>query len=655
MTLAVAGRLGRKYLLGLCGWALVGSMALAVALGVLEASKLRAHWVGHLNELGGQDLPRTLQIHALPLSSVREEGGDAAGAVVWQRLTPREAAPGWLAPVGAWLIRDLPVQRELPGGEVIAWKWNAPQALALWWQGFLPMLYVLAAGVFWGLLGAMLLFYICAHRRIRKLSGFFEQIDYRRPARLLAPYNPNLRTQDELDAVAIAVNQVLIGLQGTLESRQEIERELRDSRRLLEKRVAARTEEITALNKKFLRQQFEAKMAALEAKQARWEAEKANQDKTRFLAAASHDLRQPLHAMNLLLEALHPHVQGERGRQIHENLGKSLDTMKQLFNSLLDISKLEAGVLKPEKQHFSLDRLFDRLEILFRAEADEKGLDLRVVRNRYWVYSDPRMLGQVIVNLVGNAIKYTPSGWVLVGCRYGRGHLKLVVWDSGVGIPDNQQAQVFKEFVQLHNPERDRSKGLGLGLAIVKRTCQLLGHSLKLTSREGWGTRFELTIPLGERQVEPETRALPQNLVKPGQRVLVLDDDPAILVGMKALLESWGLEPMLSKTLDEALGMCRQTGYPPKLIISDFRLAPNLNGIQAIKAIQQVIGQQVPALLITGDTDPARIRLAAESPYPMLHKPIRPAHLRAVCMGALQTPDVSYKAGESGAGAGQTG
>ncbi|WP_369600872.1 hybrid sensor histidine kinase/response regulator [Hahella sp. SMD15-11] len=632
--------MGRRLMAGWLVWLMLGGMVAGVFWGVRQAEVLRDHWVGQILRTPAEALGATLSDAVLPVAGLREQDVRTGAVRVIQRLPDPVDAPDWAGPVGDWLIRGLPVERRLGETGVLAWQWHSGMAAGLWWQAVLPGLQSLLFVLIWALAGMLLAYHLCIQRRLARLTGFLNRVDYRQPARSLAPYRSALSAQDELDALAIGINHVLIAMQTSLDRRQEVEAELRESRRTLEKRVEARTREITELNKKFVRQQFEAKMAALEARQARWEAEKANQDKTRFLAAASHDLRQPLHAMNLLLEALRPHVEGERGRQIFANLERSLDTMKQLFNALLDISKLEAGVMKPERSHFCLDRLFDRLEVLYRQEADEKGLDLRIVRNRYHVYSDPRMLEQVLVNLVGNAIKYTQSGWVLVGVRYARSHVRLVVWDSGIGIPAEAQSQVFKEFVQLHNPERDRSKGLGLGLAIVNRTCQLLGHSLRLTSREGWGTRFEVAIPLGDkpRRTEPVV-AVPHSLVRPGQRVLVVDDDPAILVGMKALLESWGLEPMLAKTLEEALTFCRQTRFPPRLIISDFRLAPDLTGIDAIREIQKVIGQQVPGLLITGDTDPDRIRLAASSPYPLLHKPIRPAHLRAVCMGALQGAD----------------
>ncbi|WLQ12783.1 ATP-binding protein [Hahella aquimaris] len=473
----------------------------------------------------------------------------------------------------------------------------------------------------------------------RPLHGILQrlaQINYNRPARHLLPLRGALRIQDELDVLASHINQMLLGIDSQLRRRKEIEDEIKTHRRHLEKLVHERTSELVELNKKFVQQQFDAKASALAAKQARWEAEKANQDKTRFLAAASHDLRQPLHAMSLFIEALQPQLTTRQAQEIHRNLARSLETMKELFNSLLDISKLEAGVLKPKKEHFPLQRIYDRLEVVFRQQAMDKGLDLRIVPSRSFIYSDPHLLEQVLVNLVSNAIKYTESGFIFIGCKREGKRARLLVWDSGPGIPPDDQGSVFKEFVQLSNPERDRSKGLGLGLSIVKRTCQLLNHPIRFSSQLEQGTRFEIIAPLGlnksQRPAPPKATVAPLRY----ERVLVIDDDASILLGMKALLESWQLQPILAKSIEEALDLCKSYKQKPDLIISDLRLQAGVTGLDAIQRMHQHFRSNIPSLLITGDTAPDRVKLAYDSPYPLLHKPIKPAQLRSVCMSVLK-------------------
>ncbi|WP_020409985.1 ATP-binding response regulator [Hahella ganghwensis] len=470
-----------------------------------------------------------------------------------------------------------------------------------------------------------------------------------RPARHLLATHRHQRMMLEMDELASYINQLLLVIDNQQQNRKQVEEQLKAHQRNLSKIVQSRTAELVELNKKFVQQQFDAKTSALEAKQARWEAEKANQDKTRFLAAASHDLRQPLHAMSLFVEALRPQLTNNSAAlSIHDNLKRSLETMKELFNALLDISKLEAGVLQPKIESFSVRRILDRLEVVYRQQAIEKDLDLRIALSHYTLNSDPHLLEQVISNLVGNAIKYTESGYVLVGCKRYKDSIRFMVWDSGPGIPKNEHNSIFKEFVQLANPERDRSKGLGLGLSIVKRTCQLLNHEIRFLSTPGNGTRFEVVVPLGQAQViREETRPTYSNVSMGLQKVLVIDDDASILLGMKALLESWNLKPILARSVEDAMRVCSSRQHKPDLIISDLRLENEVTGVMAIQRMHQHFQSNIPSLLITGDTSPERIRMAYESPYPLLHKPIKPAQLRSVCTSILQfntTPNSAQQA-----------
>ncbi len=469
-------------------------------------------------------------------------------------------------------------------------------------------------------------------KRTRKLN--FDRTE----AKLL-PLGEHPDTPIEIDELAAFINQCMMTVSEEQQKRSRIEQELKRYKRNLGSLVQARTAELVELNKRFVAQQFDAKTSALEAKQARWDAEKANQDKTRFLAAASHDLRQPLHAMSLFIEALEPLLETQKSKEIHFNLKRSLETMKELFNALLDISKLEAGVMQPKIEDFSAQRMFDHLEVVFRQQAIEKDLDLRIVPSKRILRSDPHLLEQVLYNLISNAIKHTTSGYIFVGCRQAGQHNRLLVWDSGPGIPKQEHDSIFKEFVQLNNPERDRSKGLGLGLSIVKRTCELLKHPINFRSEVGVGTRFEIVTPKGEALPKRQTRMRPgQTSVEKTSRVLVIDDDAAILLGMKALLESWKLKPILARSIEDAERVSRLSPLKPDLIISDLRLREGVTGIQAIQHMHHLFQSNIPSVLITGDTSPERIKMAFDSPFPLLHKPIKPAQLRSVCNSILNFP-----------------
>jgi len=463
-----------------------------------------------------------------------------------------------------------------------------------------------------------------------------QRVNLERPLRYLLHFEGRTSVIQELDSITSYINELLLVIDGQQQNRRQAEEQLKAHQRNLSKIVQARTAELVELNKKFIQQQFDAKTSALEAKQARWDAEKANQDKTRFLAAASHDLRQPLHAMSLFVEALESQLTSHSAMSIHKNLKRSLETMKELFHALLDISKLEAGVLQANFEHFPVQRIFERLEVVYRQQAIEKHLDLRIAISNYTLHSDPHLLEQVISNLVSNAIKYTDTGYVLVGCKRSGDTIRFMVWDSGSGIPQDEHRSIFKEFVQLVNPERDRSKGLGLGLSIVKRICLLLGHEVRFQSSPGKGTRFEILVPIGKATAPTlQMPSLTQSALHL-QKVLVIDDDATILLGMKALLESWNLKPLLARSIEDALRVCQNRQLRPDLIISDLRLENGITGIQAIRRMHGHFASNIPAILITGDTSPDRIQMAYESPYPLLHKPIKPAQLRSVCTSVLE-------------------
>ena len=361
-------------------------------------------------------------------------------------------------------------------------------------------------------------------------------------------------------------------------------------------------------------------------------AEKANIAKSKFLAAASHDLRQPLHALSLLAGALAERIQYEEVRGIVDKIRAAVAALENLFNALLDISKLDSGVLQPCIEDFQLQPLFERMENDYRPEAEQKGLLFDVDNcGDLVVRSDTILLERIVRNFVSNAIRYTNEGSVKLTAREDDGHIAIMVTDTGLGIPEEKQGVIFDEYVQLDNPERDRDKGLGLGLAIVSRIAHLLGHELHLESTEGGGSVFRVDVPLGEnaKLAQPSVAMVSgfdQELH--GMRVLVIDDEKSILEALKVLLTGWGCEVITAETVDEAKQQLDSNDAAPDAILSDYRLRENITGIEAIKAIEARFERKLPALLITGDMNIEQSSKEAEE-YRLLHKPVQPARLRA--------------------------
>jgi CheY-like chemotaxis protein len=369
--------------------------------------------------------------------------------------------------------------------------------------------------------------------------------------------------------------------------------------------------------------------------------EAANLAKSRFLAAASHDLRQPLHAVGLFVAQLHGRLRASERGQLVRRIEAALSAMNDLFSALLDISKLDAGGTTANITAFPVAQLLAHAETTFAEAAREKGLSLRVMRSNAWIRSDFILLERVVFNLVSNALRYTDRGGLLLGCRKRGDNLCIEVWDTGIGIPADQYEKIFGEFYRLGEPDRDRRASLGLGLAIVDRACRLLNHRVDVRSVPGTGSVFTVTVPIAPAQEKTFAPLIPvRNQLdrSNGKLVLVIDNDPLVLEGMGGILRSWGCRVITALTDGKALEVLTEQKNLPDLIISDYHLADGRTGLEAIERLRGALSSPIPAFLISGDTTPEALREAKAKGCHLLHKPVDPMALRAMFSQAIKRP-----------------
>jgi Na+/proline symporter/signal transduction histidine kinase len=397
----------------------------------------------------------------------------------------------------------------------------------------------------------------------------------------------------------------------TVEAAEALER----SNETLERRVRERTEELTRLN------------AALA--HAKGEAEAANISKTKFLAAASHDILQPLNAARLYVTSLIERG-GQDDRRLVDNIDASLEAVEEILGALLDMSRLDTGALRPEMANFRIDELLRQIGLEFAPLAAAKGLKLTFVPCALVVRSDRRLLRRLIQNLVSNAVKYTPEGRVLVGCRRRGNDLRIDVYDTGVGIPQSKWRDIFVEFNRLDQGAKI-ARGLGLGLSIVERVARVLDCKIELESQTDRGSHFSVTVPMSnEAPIELPAResARIDSVQLAGITVLCVDNEPAVLDGMETLLRGWGCEVLTAPDLAFALAAISGSLLMPNGLLVDYHLDHG-NGIEAIAALRRSYGD-LPAILITADRSPTVRERAREENIQVLHKPIKPAALRAL-------------------------
>ncbi|KAB2850595.1 MAG: hybrid sensor histidine kinase/response regulator [Hyphomicrobiaceae bacterium] len=385
----------------------------------------------------------------------------------------------------------------------------------------------------------------------------------------------------------------------------------------LERRVKERTAELTKVNQ------------ALE--EAKAKAEEANLDKTRFLAAASHDILQPLNAARLYATTLVERVGKTSEAALVRNVDTSLEAVEEILATLIEISRLDAGRLEPEISTFPMREVLEQMRVEFAPAAANKSLDLRIVECGAYVRSDRRLLRRVLQNLVSNAIKYTLSGKVLVGCRRRNGTIQIQVGDTGPGIPPEKQALVFKEFERL--PETASAvRGLGLGLSIVERIGRVLDHPISLASRPGKGTLFSIAVPRSE-PVQAADAAVPTTRIPTGLpvqhlAVVCIDNEQAILEGMRALISNWGCRVEAATTTKDAVALI-ENGFAPDIVLADYHLDHG-TGLEAISALREKMNKRVPAIVITADHSPEVQRQVREAGHAILRKPLKAAALRAL-------------------------
>ncbi|PMS14346.1 hybrid sensor histidine kinase/response regulator [Trinickia dabaoshanensis] len=368
-------------------------------------------------------------------------------------------------------------------------------------------------------------------------------------------------------------------------------------------------------------------------------AEIANRSKSQFLAAASHDLRQPAHALGLYIATLRamagaPTIRGAALDEIAERLQAALKGMCQLLNVLLDVSRLDAGVIEVEPRCFPLQQEMDALESQFLSAASAKGLTLRIRRTAIWLDTDAVLLRNILTNLVSNAVRYTGHGGILVACRRRDADVEIQVFDTGIGIASDQLPGIFREFYQVDNAARDREQGLGLGLAIVQRTATLLGASVQVRSRPGRGSLFSIRLPVMQN-IRPsgtgtQAQQAPAVSGGPKKTILVVDDDRDVLGSMQTLLGAWGHTVVAAQSLEQAMSAARSHGSLLEFVVTDYRLARHVTGVDVIRAVTDSIGRTIPAIIITGDTSTEGINAASSSGYRVMHKPLDPHELRAL-------------------------
>jgi len=461
---------------------------------------------------------------------------------------------------------------------------------------------ITSAGALAGL--GLLLAALIARMLARQVTG---------PVRRLAEVVSDLKEGNLEARAAVGAPGVLHLLETGI---NEMAGALQESRRELERRIFAATRELQDQKDR---------------------AESANRAKTQFLAAASHDLRQPLQAAGLFVGSLRLRNKDPEVAALIDRVERALGSLEGVLEALLDISRLDAGVVEPRMERFPVANVLRALQETFAESAAQHAVELRVRPSALWCETDPRLLERILANLVSNALRYCERGRVLVGCRVSGPSIRIEVRDNGPGIARERHEEIFREFVQLETPARVRDKGLGLGLAIVERLARLLGHGVYLKSSRGRGATFGIVVPRATSasaaaELQP---AEPRLASLAGKRILVLEDDDEVLAALGLFLSRHGAVPLLARNAAHALALATADAKPD-LVISDYRLGPGEEGIAAVRMLRARIAAGLPSIILTGDTAPAVLREVSQAGLAMISKPVRTEELLRAVAAALR-------------------
>jgi PAS domain S-box-containing protein len=436
---------------------------------------------------------------------------------------------------------------------------------------------------------------------------------------MLRSYVPNMLASGEVVGIFVLIRDIT--------ERRRTAEALHQAYQHLEQRVAQRTSELTALNDQLLQEIDERRRMEARLREAKLEAEQANLSKTKFLAAVSHDLLQPLNAARLFTSALL-----ERPSEtLVRNVSNSLEDVENLLGTLVDISKLDAGVIKADIAPFALSELLDNLAAEYTELARSEGLELHFVGCSALVRSDIQLLARILRNLLSNALRYTYKGRVVLGCRRQHQRLSIQVWDSGMGIAEERLEEIFQEFKRGDVQRPDQDRGLGLGLAIVEKIAGILGHRISVKSWPGKGSMFSVEVPLSATAPKSlPILAMSEPMLErlQGARVWVLDNDAAICAGMRTLLEGWGCQVITALSEQDLARQVDNYHAEADLLIADYHLDDDQNGVDAVARINGRRGRAIPALMITANYSNELKLQIRELGHTLMHKPVRPMKLK---------------------------
>lgn len=399
-----------------------------------------------------------------------------------------------------------------------------------------------------------------------------------------------------------------------------------------EKNILKRQDELGRMARSFNRLKHDLWEQGKGLQSAINEAKRANHAKSVFLASASHDLRQPLNAMQMYIAALQIKVKDEDALKIIKDIDAVSVSTARLLNALLDVSELEVGAIKPHFEDFAIQDILLSVEQSFSLLAQEKGLGFRVTPSTLIVRSDPALLERILGNFMSNAIRYTKNGRVLLGCRRRGSHVSIEVWDSGCGIPDHQFESIFEDFYQIENKERDRSNGLGLGLALSSRLADCLDHRIDVKSTVDSGSGFSVMVEnIGVASIVQQAKAMQPLTTLSSVSILLIEDDLDVLRATQQLLESWGCSVYSGRNEDEVMRLVEEyKESPPDIILADNRLPRGVNGTELAVRVQRSFDIDIPTVIVTGDVEQSHVKSIVAKGFPVMLKPIQPAKLRAI-------------------------